>query len=112
MDNKNNAPSLLKSIEDYDPIFFELFVDQKQEIPYDFATLLWGEQLPYVNVLKLLMMIYRVYFGWSGVFGCNYVGQRYACYCCKLVPCRLVLLDDQCISLFEEFSKDPEPIVS
>ncbi|MFS7889309.1 hypothetical protein Hanom_Chr00s000003g01605411 [Helianthus anomalus] len=21
-----------------------------------------------------------VYFGWSGVFGCNYVGQRYACY--------------------------------
>ncbi|KAJ0804200.1 hypothetical protein HanPI659440_Chr02g0035391 [Helianthus annuus] len=30
MDNENNAHSLLKSIEDYDPIFFELFVDQKQ----------------------------------------------------------------------------------
>ncbi|KAJ0800133.1 hypothetical protein HanPI659440_Chr03g0099491 [Helianthus annuus] len=30
MDNENNAPSLLKSIEDYDPMFFELFVDQKQ----------------------------------------------------------------------------------
>ncbi|MFS7965303.1 hypothetical protein Hanom_Chr09g00760681 [Helianthus anomalus] len=30
MDHENNAPSLLKLIEDYDPIFFELFVDQKQ----------------------------------------------------------------------------------
>ncbi|KAJ0678749.1 hypothetical protein HanOQP8_Chr12g0451411 [Helianthus annuus] len=112
MDHENNAPSLLKLIENYDPIFLE--------IPYDFATLLWGEQLPYVNVLKLVMMIYLmdpknnshsllklieeydpiflvcVYFGWSGVFGCNYVGQRYACYCCKLVPCRLVLLGKIC----------------
>ncbi|KAF5810794.1 hypothetical protein HanXRQr2_Chr04g0173801 [Helianthus annuus] len=26
-----------------------------------------------------------VYFGWSGVFGCNYVGQRYACYGWKLI---------------------------
>ncbi|KAJ0788199.1 hypothetical protein HanPI659440_Chr05g0188881 [Helianthus annuus] len=51
MDHENNAPSLLKLIGDYDPIFLE--------IPYDFATFLWGEQLPYVNVLKLLMMIYR-----------------------------------------------------
>ncbi|KAJ0789761.1 hypothetical protein HanPI659440_Chr05g0207281 [Helianthus annuus] len=50
MDHENNAPSLLKLIGDYDPIFLE--------IPYDFATLLWGEQLSYVNVLKLLMMIY------------------------------------------------------
>ncbi|XP_035831766.1 uncharacterized protein LOC110871304 isoform X1 [Helianthus annuus] len=50
MDHENNAPSLLKLIENYDPIFLE--------IPYDFATLLWGEQLPYVNVLKLVMMIY------------------------------------------------------
>ncbi|KAJ0441129.1 hypothetical protein HanIR_Chr16g0794251 [Helianthus annuus] len=50
MDHENNAHSLLKLIGDYDPIFLE--------IPYDFATLLWGEQLPYVNVLKLLMMIY------------------------------------------------------
>ncbi|MFS7889827.1 hypothetical protein Hanom_Chr00s000005g01611631 [Helianthus anomalus] len=32
MDHENNAPSLLKLIEDYDPIFFELFVDQKQVI--------------------------------------------------------------------------------
>ncbi|KAM0021739.1 hypothetical protein Hdeb2414_s0024g00654281 [Helianthus debilis subsp. tardiflorus] len=32
MDHENNAPSLLKLIEDYDPIFFELFVDQKQLI--------------------------------------------------------------------------------
>ncbi|MFS7945191.1 hypothetical protein Hanom_Chr06g00521261 [Helianthus anomalus] len=30
MDHENNAHSLLKLIEDYDPIFFELFVDQKQ----------------------------------------------------------------------------------
>ncbi|KAM0021741.1 hypothetical protein Hdeb2414_s0024g00654301 [Helianthus debilis subsp. tardiflorus] len=37
-----------------------------------------------------------VYFGWSGVFGCNYVGQRYACYGWKLVPCRLVLLGKIC----------------
>ncbi|XP_035833936.1 uncharacterized protein LOC110875140 isoform X4 [Helianthus annuus] len=50
MDHENNAPSLLKLIKNYDPIFLE--------IPYDFATLLWGEQLPYVNVLKLVMMIY------------------------------------------------------
>ncbi|KAM0021740.1 hypothetical protein Hdeb2414_s0024g00654291 [Helianthus debilis subsp. tardiflorus] len=33
-----------------------------------------------------------VYFGWSGVFGCNYVGYIYTCYGWKLVPCRLVLL--------------------
>ncbi|KAM0026683.1 hypothetical protein Hdeb2414_s0020g00560941 [Helianthus debilis subsp. tardiflorus] len=30
MDHENNAPSLVKLIQDYDPIFFELFVDQKQ----------------------------------------------------------------------------------
>ncbi|KAF5822867.1 hypothetical protein HanXRQr2_Chr01g0031911 [Helianthus annuus] len=45
MDHENNAPSLLKLIENYDPIFLE--------IPYDFATLLWGKQLPYVNGLKI-----------------------------------------------------------
>ncbi|MFS7898180.1 hypothetical protein Hanom_Chr00s017856g01757481 [Helianthus anomalus] len=40
MDPNNNTPSLLKLIEDYDPIFLK--------IPYDFATLLWGEQpFPY-----------------------------------------------------------------
>ncbi|MFS7889304.1 hypothetical protein Hanom_Chr00s000003g01605361 [Helianthus anomalus] len=33
-----------------------------------------------------------VYFGWSGVFGCNYVGHIYACYGCKLVPCRFVTM--------------------
>ncbi|KAL9994805.1 hypothetical protein Hdeb2414_s0871g00956191 [Helianthus debilis subsp. tardiflorus] len=33
-----------------------------------------------------------VYFGWSGIFGCNYVGQRYGCCGWKLVPCRLVCL--------------------
>ncbi|MFS7929758.1 hypothetical protein Hanom_Chr04g00336251 [Helianthus anomalus] len=33
-----------------------------------------------------------VYFRWSEVFGCNYIGQRYACGGWKLVPCRLGLL--------------------
>ncbi|KAJ0941878.1 hypothetical protein HanPSC8_Chr03g0085301 [Helianthus annuus] len=37
-----------------------------------------------------------VYFGWSEVFGCKYVGQRYACYGWELVPCRLVLLGKIC----------------
>ncbi|MFS8025502.1 hypothetical protein Hanom_Chr16g01475791 [Helianthus anomalus] len=44
MEPKNNSHSLLNLIEEYDPIFLE--------IPYDFATLLWGEQLPYITVVK------------------------------------------------------------
>ncbi|KAJ0779705.1 putative transcription factor B3-Domain family [Helianthus annuus] len=46
MDPNNNVPSLFKLIEDYDPIFFE--------IPYDFATVLWAEQLPYGQSLKII----------------------------------------------------------
>ncbi|KAF5779172.1 putative transcription factor B3-Domain family [Helianthus annuus] len=46
MDPNNNAHSLLKLIKDYDPIFLE--------IPYDFATLFWGEQLPYDQSLKII----------------------------------------------------------
>ncbi|KAF5768453.1 hypothetical protein HanXRQr2_Chr14g0636631 [Helianthus annuus] len=48
MDPSNNSPSFLKLIEDDDPIFVE--------IPYDFATLMWGEQPPYSD-LRLLMVI-------------------------------------------------------
>ncbi|KAL9998894.1 hypothetical protein Hdeb2414_s0517g00908991 [Helianthus debilis subsp. tardiflorus] len=46
MDPKNNAPSLLKLIDDYDPIFLE--------IPYDFASLLWGGKVPYGQCLELI----------------------------------------------------------
>ncbi|KAF5769150.1 hypothetical protein HanXRQr2_Chr14g0644901 [Helianthus annuus] len=41
MDNENNAPSLLKSIEDYDPIFFELFVDQKTGVNLKFYVIIF-----------------------------------------------------------------------
>ncbi|KAJ0448800.1 putative transcription factor B3-Domain family [Helianthus annuus] len=46
MDSNNNAHLFLKLIEDYDPIFLE--------IPYDFATLLWGEQLPYGQSVQII----------------------------------------------------------
>ncbi|KAJ0482573.1 putative transcription factor B3-Domain family [Helianthus annuus] len=46
MDPKNNAPSFLKLIDDYDPIFLK--------IPYDFASLLWGGKVPYGQCLELI----------------------------------------------------------
>ncbi|KAJ0459105.1 putative transcription factor B3-Domain family [Helianthus annuus] len=46
MDPKNNATSFLKLIDDYDPIFLE--------IPYDFASLLWGGKVPYGQCLELI----------------------------------------------------------
>ncbi|KAM0036309.1 putative DNA-binding pseudobarrel domain superfamily [Helianthus debilis subsp. tardiflorus] len=46
MDPKNNAPSFLKLIDDYDPIFLE--------ISYDFASLLWGGKVPYGQCLELI----------------------------------------------------------
>ncbi|MFS7967687.1 hypothetical protein Hanom_Chr09g00788681 [Helianthus anomalus] len=39
MDPKSNSCSFLKLVDVHNPT--------KVEIPYDFATLLWGEQLPY-----------------------------------------------------------------
>ncbi|KAJ0455930.1 putative transcription factor B3-Domain family [Helianthus annuus] len=46
MDPKNNAPSFLKLIDDYDPIFLK--------IPYDFASLLLGGKAPYGQCFELI----------------------------------------------------------
>ncbi|XP_035838630.1 uncharacterized protein LOC118486347 isoform X4 [Helianthus annuus] len=61
MDNKNNAPSLLKSIEDYDPIFFELFVDQKQVFILDGPEFLAATMLDR-DMLAIAVNWYHV--GW------------------------------------------------
>ncbi|KAJ0467790.1 hypothetical protein HanIR_Chr14g0689191 [Helianthus annuus] len=45
MDPKNNAPIVFK-VDDYDSIFVE--------IPYDFASLLWGGKVPYGQCLVLI----------------------------------------------------------
>ncbi|KAJ0523202.1 hypothetical protein HanIR_Chr10g0491181 [Helianthus annuus] len=43
---KTTLQSFLKLIDDYDPIFLE--------IPYDFASLLWGGKVPYGHCLELI----------------------------------------------------------
>ncbi|KAJ0865813.1 hypothetical protein HanRHA438_Chr12g0544631 [Helianthus annuus] len=43
---KTQLQSFLKLIDDYDPIFLE--------IPYDFASLLWGGKVPYGQCLELI----------------------------------------------------------
>uniref|UniRef100_A0A251V1F9 Uncharacterized protein n=1 Tax=Helianthus annuus TaxID=4232 RepID=A0A251V1F9_HELAN len=43
---KTQLQSFLKLIDDYDPIFLE--------IPYDFASLLWGRKVPYGQCLELI----------------------------------------------------------
>ncbi|KAJ0580403.1 hypothetical protein HanHA300_Chr04g0128841 [Helianthus annuus] len=46
MDPSKNSPSFLKLIEDDDPIFLE--------IPIDFASVMWGEQPPYKESVKIV----------------------------------------------------------
>ncbi|KAJ0930571.1 putative transcription factor B3-Domain family [Helianthus annuus] len=46
MDPSKKSPSFLKLIEDDDPIFLE--------IPIDFASVMWGEQPPYKESVKII----------------------------------------------------------
>ncbi|KAJ0820767.1 hypothetical protein HanPSC8_Chr16g0711911 [Helianthus annuus] len=46
MDPSKNNPSFLKLIQDDDPIFLE--------IPIDFASMMWGEQPPYKESVKIV----------------------------------------------------------
>ncbi|XP_022010586.1 uncharacterized protein LOC110919843 [Helianthus annuus] len=46
MDPMNNSPSFLKLIEEDDPIFLQ--------IPNDFASMIWGDQPPYKDSVKIV----------------------------------------------------------
>ncbi|KAJ0435794.1 hypothetical protein HanIR_Chr17g0897311 [Helianthus annuus] len=46
MDQSNNNPSFLKLIEEDDPLFLQ--------IPNDYASLMWGEQPPYKESVKIV----------------------------------------------------------
>ncbi|KAJ0693845.1 hypothetical protein HanRHA438_Chr15g0715091 [Helianthus annuus] len=47
MDPKSSSCSFLKLVDVHHPT--------KVEIPYDFATLLWGEQFPYGDRVKIFV---------------------------------------------------------